>query len=208
MWRGGSAADAGTMILAVIIACEIGFWVLLGLGLAARYLWRRRRLSTLLLISVPILDLVLLAAAVVDMRSGATAGWQHGLAAAYIAYSVVFGHRTIRWADARFHHRFAGGPPPWQPPAGGMARARYEWAMWLRIVLAYGIACGLLLAVITLVDDPARTAALTAFMYGGAKIPLIALLWPLSYTLFPEKPAAPDRAADRDSGERDEVTTR
>lgn len=36
----------------LIGACEVGFWVLLGAGLAARYLMRARRLSTMLLLAV------------------------------------------------------------------------------------------------------------------------------------------------------------
>ena len=104
------------MLVAIIIATEIGFWVLLGAGLAARYLLDRRRLSTVLLASVPLVDLVLLIATVIDLSGGATAGFKHGLAAAYIGFSVAFGHSVIRWADQRFAHRFAGGPPPWRPP--------------------------------------------------------------------------------------------
>lgn len=180
----------GRVILAVIIACEIGFWVLLALGLACRYLWRRRALSTALLVSVPLLDIVLLAAAVIDMRSGATADWRHGLAAAYLAYSIVFGHRTLKWADAKFHHRFAGGPPPAGPPAGRMARARYEWVMWLRILLAYGIAWGIVAVLGWLVGDPGRTEPLYMFMGQAAKVPLIALIWPVSYTFWPSKEGA------------------
>ncbi|GAA2875365.1 hypothetical protein GCM10010517_36250 [Streptosporangium fragile] len=190
------------MILAIIIGCEIGFWVLLGLGLAARYLWDMRRLSTVLLLSVPLLDIVLLAAAVVDMRGGAQAQWHHGLAAAYLGYSIMFGHRTVKWADAKFAHRFAGGPEPWRPPAGGMARARYEWGIWFRIVLAYGITCALLIVLIRVVDDPARTAALTEFMGGLLKIPLIAVIWPVSYTLFPKKDADSFPKKDVDSPEK------
>ncbi|MFF4989532.1 hypothetical protein ACFY19_20235 [Streptosporangium saharense] len=188
----------------MIIGCEIGFWVLLGLGLATRYLWRMRRLSTALLIAVPLLDVILLAAAVIDIRGGAEANWRHGLAAGYLAYSIVFGHRTLRWADQRFAHRFAGGPPPWKPPPGGMARARYEWTMWLRTVLACAIAAVLLYGLAWLVGDWSRTTALLEF--GGVlpRIVVIALLWPLSYTLFPKKvpseadvpggPSAPETA--------------
>jgi len=175
------------VIVAILIGCEVGFWLLLGLGLASRYLWNRRRLSTALLICVPLLDVILLTAAVIDMRGGATADLRHGLAAAYLAYSIVFGHRTIRWADAKFRHRFADGPPPWKPPAGGMARARYEWGVWLRLVLAYAVACALLLGLVWLVNEPSRTGALINFMYDMLKVPLIALLWPLSYTLWPRK---------------------
>jgi hypothetical protein len=177
----------GHVIVAILIACEVGFWLLLGLGLAARYLANRRKLSIALLVCVPLLDVILLAAAVADMRGGATADFRHGLAAAYLAYSIVFGHRTIRWADARFHHRFAAGPPPWKPPAAGTARTRYEWGFWFRIVLAYGIACVILLGLIWVVNDPSRTKALVDFMLSMLKIPLIALLWPVSYTLWPRK---------------------
>ncbi|MFF0572832.1 hypothetical protein [Streptosporangium saharense] len=171
----------------MIIGCEIGFWVLLGLGLATRYLLRMRRLSTALLVAVPLLDVILLAAAVIDIRGGAEANWRHGLAAGYLAYSIVFGHRTLRWADQRFAHRFAGGPPPWKPPPGGMARARYEWTMWLRTVLACAIAAVLLYGLAWLVGDWSRTTALLEFGSVLPRIVVIALLWPLSYTLFPKK---------------------
>ncbi|WP_433356887.1 hypothetical protein ACQP25_21810 [Microtetraspora malaysiensis] len=179
-------------MLAVIIGCEVGFWVFLGLGLLARYALRMRRTGAALLLAVPLLDLVLLTATVIDVRGGAAATWQHGLAAAYLGFTVMFGHRTIRWADAWVSHRFAGGPPPAKPPADGMARTRYEWIFWLRILAAYAITCTLLFAMTWLVGDPTRTEALTQFMLSVAKVPLIALLWPISYTLWPKK-ATPGR---------------
>ncbi|WP_308125562.1 hypothetical protein [Nonomuraea ceibae] len=175
------------MIVAILIACEIGFWVLLGLGLACRYLWKRRRLSTALLVGVPLLDVVLLTAAVIDMRGGAVADFKHGLAAAYLAYSVVFGHRTLRWADAKFHHRFAGGPPPPKPPPGGRARTLYEWRYWLLILLAYGITWAVVLLMTWLVGDPARTEELRMFALQLVRVPAIALIWPVSHTLWPKK---------------------
>src|SRR5918999_5442410 len=115
------------MLVALIVATEIAFWVVLAAGLVARYLLGRRRLGAILLAGVPLVDLVLLTATVIDLRGGATAEVGHGLAAAYIGFSVAFGHSVIRWADARFAHRFAGGPPPQRPPRHGRARARYEW---------------------------------------------------------------------------------
>lgn len=186
-----SAPDPATrldsVILAVIIACEVGFWVLLGLGLASRYLWNHRTLSNILLLSVPLLDVILLAAAVIDIRGGATADLRHGLAAAYLAYSIVFGHSTLKWADAKFHHRYAGGPPPPRPPAAGAARTRYEWIFWLRIALAYGIAWGVVLILGLLVGTPGRMGPLYEFLGQAAKVPLIALIWPVSHTLWPKK---------------------
>ena len=72
------------MILAVIVAVEIAFWVLLAAGLTARYLLRLPRVGAGLLIAVPLVDLVLLGATVIDLRGGATASAAHGLAAVYI----------------------------------------------------------------------------------------------------------------------------
>ena len=51
--------------------------------------------------------------------AGRRPNFTHGLAAAYLGFSVAFGHSMVRWADQRFAHRFAGGPPPWRPPKQG-----------------------------------------------------------------------------------------
>ena len=69
------------MMYAVIIACEIGFWVVILAGLAARYLLGRRRLGAVLMACVPLVDLVLLVATVIDLRRGGQAELVHGLAA-------------------------------------------------------------------------------------------------------------------------------
>ncbi|GAA1892946.1 hypothetical protein [Asanoa iriomotensis] len=177
------------MIVALIVASEIGFWVLLGLGLLARYVLRMRRLSVVLLVGSPVLDLVLLVATVVDLRRGGTAGAMHGLAAIYLGFSVMFGHAMIRWADQRFAHRFAGGPPPWKPPSGGWARTRHEWREWFKAVLACGISAALLGAGILMVDDADRAAGLVAWL---TRLPLVVAIWfvagPGWATLFPGRP--------------------
>ena len=101
------------MIYAVIVACEVGFWVVLLAGFTARYLLRRPRLGAALLVCVPLADLVLLVASALDLRYvGGQADLAHGLAAIYLGVSVAWGHSMVRWADARFAHRFAGGPRP------------------------------------------------------------------------------------------------
>ena len=148
-------------MIVAIVACEIGFWVLLGAGLAARYLLKARALSTVLLVSVPLVDVALLAFSVIDLRRGGEAGTTHGLAAVYLGVSVAYGHRMLSWADQRFAHRFAGGPPPVRPPAKGTReRAAYERRMWLRHLTAYVVA-GLILGLFTaLVGDAGRTLAL------------------------------------------------
>lgn len=113
------------MLVGVIIACEIGFWVVLLAGLATRYVLRRPWTGAVLLLCVPLVDLVLLWATVLDLRQGAVADWSHGLAAVYLGFSVAFGHDIIRRADQRFAHRFAGGPVPASKlPPDGSGRAR------------------------------------------------------------------------------------
>jgi hypothetical protein len=171
------------MLLAIIVAAEIGFWVLLAAGLASRYLLGRRRLGAVLLASVPVVDLVLLVATVIDLRGGATADFTHGLAAAYIGFSVAFGHSLIRWADQRFAHRFAGGPPPWRPPRSGRERARYEWREFGKAVIAWSVSAALLLAAIALVADAGRTEELQAWIVRLTIVLAIWSIWPISHTI-------------------------
>ncbi len=88
----------------------------------------------------------------------------HGLATAYIAYTVAFGSLAVRWADQRFSHRFAAGPPPWKPPAHGWGSVVYELKLWGRCLLAGCIIVVLVTVVMALVDDPARTEALEQWL--------------------------------------------
>ena len=171
------------MLVILIVACEIGFWVLLASGLMARYVLRRRRLSTALLVGVPLVDVVLLAATVVDLSRGATAELAHGLAAAYLGFSVAFGHSMIRWADQRFAHRFAGGPEPDRPPREGPARVRHEWRELGKAALAWAVACGLLGLAILAVGDPERTAELEGWIVRLSIVLAIWALWPITATL-------------------------
>lgn len=179
------------MILAVIIACEIGFWVFLGAGLASRYLLGLKKLGAALLVCVPLVDLVLLAATIIDLRGGATANFTHGLAAAYLGFSVVFGRSLVRWADVRFAHRFAGGSPPEPKPKYGRERVVREWKEFGKAFMAYAIACGLLVAAILIIGDPSRTEALGQFM--GLLSVILAvwfIFWPAAMTIWPPKPKA------------------
>jgi len=140
-------------VAAFIAASEIGLWVLLGLGLALRYLLRRRRASTVVLALIPLLDVALVAATAIDLHRGAEAGTTHGLAAIYLGFSVAFGPALVRWADVRFAHRFAGGPAPVKAPKHGPERMAVLWREWFRVVTAAAIASAVLLGLILLVAD-------------------------------------------------------
>ena len=60
---------------AVIVGCEIGLWVLLGLGMVLRYLVGLRRTSTVVLAGIPTLDAVLVIATAIDLHAAPTSEW-------------------------------------------------------------------------------------------------------------------------------------
>jgi hypothetical protein len=153
-------ATEGTYLYWLIVGCEAAFWVVLFLALAARYLLKLEGLSRLLLLSLPVVDLLLLAFTALDLKAGTPATIAHGLATAYVGFTVTFGSVAIRWADPRFAHWFAGGPPPPEPPTRGWPAVRYEFELWLRSIVAWVITLVLLVALIAFVDDEAVTGPL------------------------------------------------
>ncbi|GAA1290646.1 hypothetical protein GCM10009634_42480 [Saccharothrix xinjiangensis] len=168
----------------VIVACEVGFWVVLAAGLLARYALRLPRLGAVLLVCTPLVDVVLLVATALDLRSGGEAGVAHGLAAVYLGVSVAFGHSVLRWADQRFAHRFAGGPPPVEPPTSGPGKVRHEWREWGRFALAWAVTCAVVLLLVVAVGDPERTRPLWGQVRGMGVVGLVWLFgWPVHHTL-------------------------
>ncbi|MFE5871065.1 hypothetical protein ACFQ6V_20780 [Streptomyces roseifaciens] len=185
------------MIVTLIVVCEVGFWVLLAGGLSLRYLAKMPRAGIAVLLLEPVLELILLIATAVDLKNGAQADWKHGLAAVYIGYSVGLGHATIKWVDARFAHRFAGGPPPVKPPKYGTARTVHEWKTAARWILSCAVALGLLQAAVWYVGDSGDISSLRAWQTKMLIVAGINLAIAASYTLWPKQaPAAeePKRA--------------
>jgi hypothetical protein len=180
------------MMVAFIVGAEIAFWVVLGLGLVFRYLIKMRRTGLALLVTVPLIDVALLVATAIDLHRGAEPQSGHGLAAAYLGFSVAFGHSMLRWADQRFAHRFAGGPPPWKPPKGGWARVRYEWTSFGLALVAVAISCAILGAMYLYVGAD-RGPVLLAWM---GRLGTVLVFWlifgPLWQTIFPGKSAPAD----------------
>ncbi|MFD7730767.1 hypothetical protein ACFV6F_10335 [Kitasatospora phosalacinea] len=174
-------------MVSLIVAGEAGFWVVLAAGLLARYGLRLRRTGALVLALLPVVDLVILAATVADLRGGATADWTHGLAAAYVGFSLAYGHRLVRWADGHAAHRLAGAPKPAGMPKYGAARARYEWGVFVLTLLAAAVTVVLVAAVQWLAGDAARTAALDSWYPRMGLVVGINLLVAASYTLFPKR---------------------
>jgi hypothetical protein len=146
-------------LVLLIVGCEVAFWVVLLCSLALRYLWQRPTLSGRLLWSLPAIDLLLVLLTALDLQRGATATVAHGLAAVYVGFTVAFGGVAIRWADAQFAYRFAGGPAPPGAPAG-WAAVRLELSLWLRCIGAWVIALGLITALIGWLGMSAATQPL------------------------------------------------
>jgi hypothetical protein len=175
------------MMLAIIIACEVLFWVFVLAGLVCRYILRMPKLGATLLFCTPIIDILLLITTSLHLKNGATADFVHGLAAIYIGVSIAFGHSMIKWADVRFAHRFAGGPAPTKKPKYGAAHARHLRIGWLQHLLAWVIGCLCLYGVIWYVGAPERTEPLKQFFQTWTMILGIDFLISFSYTLWPRK---------------------
>lgn len=177
-----------TMLLWVIIGCEIGFWVVLFLGLFIRYILQFPKIGKTVLLCVPLLDLILLCATAVDLHQGATAEFAHGLAAVYLGFTLVYGGSVIKWLDQYAAYTFASGKKMTAPPKYGWSYTVYEWNQWLKGVGAGCIAAFLLFVAIRYVNQPEKTASLYEwFYYIFWALAIWCVCWPLWYTLFPKK---------------------
>ncbi|MEU8028082.1 hypothetical protein [Streptomyces sp. NPDC049099] len=175
------------MIVWLVIACEVAFWVLLAAGLTFRYGLRMPRTGLALLLCEPLLEVVLFVVTAIDLKHGAQPDWRHGLAAVYIGFTVGLGHSTIKWADARVAHRFAGGPPPVKPPKYGTARTVHEWKVAARWILAALVALALLQAAVWYVGSAGDTGSLREWQLRMLWVIGINVIIAGSYTVFPKR---------------------
>ncbi|KAB8137583.1 hypothetical protein F9U64_08690 [Gracilibacillus oryzae] len=178
------------MIGWLIILCEVGFWVFVIAGLFARYVMKKEKLSAILLICTPVVDLVLLIATVIDLKNGATATVIHGIAAIYIGVSISFGHQMIRWADVRFAYYFANGPKPVKKKKYGKEFAKSERQGWYRHLIAWLIGCSFLASIIWYINNEQQTAQLTQIFLIWSLVLAIDFVISFSYTIFPKKQQA------------------
>ncbi|RYY76181.1 MAG: hypothetical protein EOO52_01265 [Gammaproteobacteria bacterium] len=178
------------MLFWLIVGCEIGFWILLFLGLFTRYVLKSPRFGKAVLLFVPLLDLILLCATTIDLHNGATAEFAHGLAAVYLGFTLVYASGLIKWADQYVANKFSTVDKVVESPIFGWDYTIYEWKQWLKGVGACAIAAVLLLLAIYYVNEPERTKALHDWFYSIFWILVTWLVcWPLWYTLFPKKNA-------------------
>ena len=177
------------MVTAGIVTAEIAFWVVLLGGLACRYPLRLRRVSAVLLFSLPLIDLALLALVVVDLQQGAVPSGTHAFAGVYLGSTVAFGHPVVRWADARFAHRFRDAPLPVKAARGSRREVRELWREWARVAVATGIACSVLAWLSVLTGAPPlppspEAAATDPFWAQMAMMALVTVIWFLAGPAF------------------------
>jgi hypothetical protein len=175
-------------VIAAILAAEAAFWLVLVSGLLLRYVARAPRASTLVLASLPLVDLVLLALVAIDVAGGGEPTRAHAFAAMYLGFTVAFGRSVIAWADGWFRHRFAGGPRPAKPAKGSTAEVRAIWREWSRVVLGAAIAALCLLGMIALEgwhlpdwDDP---TAIHPYWAAIHMLAIVVVVWFLAGPAF------------------------
>jgi hypothetical protein len=151
------------LLYTLILACEVGFWIVLLVALAVRYLLARERLSRALLLCLPLIDVLLLVFTAIDVRRGSTATFAHGLAAAYVGFTVAFGGMAVKWADAHFAYKFAAGPVPAKAPSRGWGAVRYDFNLWGRCIVACIITMALVEALVQFVGSGEATQPLLAW---------------------------------------------
>lgn len=192
--------EGGSIIFYLILACDVLFWIFLVGGLAARYAAGWRTLGGGLLLCVPLIDVVLLGATVVSIQDGAGPTVWHGLSAAYLGLTVVYGHRTVRWADAKFARRFGAGAAPPRPRLHGRAAVVDAWKSWFRFLLAYAISVGMIFGLVAPVGTLDKGAPLLVWLNPLTKVLVYSLVWPVTTTIWPGKAPEPEPQPATENG--------
>ncbi|SFK09389.1 hypothetical protein SAMN04487936_10772 [Halobacillus dabanensis] len=174
------------MIAWMIVASEVGFWVVIAAGLVTRYIFKKKKAGLFLLALTPVIDLILLVATSVHLWTGATATIAHAIAAVYIGVSIAFGKSMIEWADVRFQYYITKeGPRPQK--LSGIPHAKHYFKSWLQHVLAYVIGAAFLVSLIFLIGDPSRTEALSSALKLWTVVLGIDFLIAASHFIWPKK---------------------
>ncbi|EIJ79256.1 hypothetical protein PB1_16904 [Bacillus methanolicus PB1] len=175
------------MIGWLIIACEIGFWILIFTGLYLRYALKLKRIGAFFLWCTPLIDLILIIATMIDLKHGENANFFHGLAAYYIGMTAAFGKRLMKWADERFVNKNSTSSKPIQKEKYGIEHAKIQRQSWYRHLLGWGIGNALLIGFIVFVGDPDRTKELYNVMKLWFFVLFIDFSISFSYTIFPKE---------------------
>jgi hypothetical protein len=187
------------MIAVAIGLCEVAFWVFLVAGLSARYLLRRPRVGLVLLLGAPAADVALLGLTAGDLHRGAPATQAHALAAAYLGFSVAFGHDVIAAADRWAARRVGGRPAEVSRPRTPAERAAREWREFAKAALAWAITVATLLALTALAGGPSEAEPLLGYVVTVSIVLVVWFAWVRCRQASP-RPGRWDAAAIMTSG--------
>ncbi|WP_442916906.1 hypothetical protein [Lysinibacillus sp. 54212] len=167
-----------------IVAAEIGFWIVIILGLTLRYVFNYKKVGTFFLFLTPVIDLFLLIITATDLLKGGTATMAHAIAAIYLGVSVAFGKSIIRWADERFlYYIKKEGTKPEKKT--GFAFARNSLKGSFQHLFAYIIGAGFLSILIYLVNDPDRSSIFFETLKVWSLVLGIDFIISISYFIWP-----------------------
>ncbi|MCU9614900.1 hypothetical protein OEV98_15250 [Caldibacillus lycopersici] len=170
----------------MIVLCEIAFWIVIILGLVVRYILKKKQLGLIFLALTPLIDVILLITAGIDLYRGEEATVAHAVAAVYIGVSVAFGKSMIEWADQRFQYYVTKqGEKPRK--RYGFEFSKHYFKGWIRHLIAYIIGVGLLIGLIFWIDNTSKTEALSAVAKMWSFVIGIDLLISISYFIWPPR---------------------
>ncbi|WP_088362595.1 hypothetical protein [Bacillus cereus] len=167
-----------------IIAAEIGFWVVIILGLTLRYIFNLKKAGSFFLFLTPVIDLLLLIITTIDLLKGGDVTKYHAMAAIYLGVSIAFGKSMIRWADVRFlYYIKKEGTKPEKKT--GYAYARNSLKGSFQHLFGYIIGAGFLFILIYLVNDADRSSILFDTLKVWSIVLGIDFIISISYFIWP-----------------------
>ena len=173
-------------MIAWIITAEVAFWIVILLGLICRYRFKKTTLSIVFFALTPVIDLILIALTVMDLRAGTPASTSHGIAAVYIGVSIAYGKTMIAWADEKFQQWFLKQPLT-KERLTGLAKGIHEMKMLGLHVIAYAISACLLYAMIVFIGQLTDTSSLLQVMKVWGIVLIVDAVISISYIIFPSK---------------------
>lgn len=186
MYKRKSGGEELNLISWLIVACEIAFWVVILVGLTLRYVFKRKKLSLLFFTSVPLIDLILLVVAGLDIYFGAKPTAAHAIAAVYIGSSIAFGKSMIAWLDEKFrYYIMKDGSKPVK--RYGMEFARHGMKSFGQHVFAYIIGALLLFGMILITNNHVQNAPFYEILQLWTLIIGIDFVISISYFIWPKR---------------------
>lgn len=174
-----------SIIITLIIAAEILFWVFIVLGLVTRYIFHKEKLSMSLLSCTILVDLFLIIATTFNLYQGGTAEIAHGIAAVYISISIVFGKDFITWADEKFKVLYLKQTPP-QKIYGNQYAKQYLKSFFKHII-AFLIAYGLIYLMQVVANNSSSLNNLMGVINIWKIVLIIDFIITISYFIWPKK---------------------